>query len=186
MTATTAFEAAVHCHRGGQLVEAERLYRQVPAQDPNYANASFLLGVIALRSGQIAAAIDLFRRAIDVDPHNAAYHANLGECLRRLGQAADAMDAFLRALMLRPDLAEPLFNRHQDVTWLRPPLGEEFTIPGDVPLYKRAGVLPLETTTSEPPLLPRRWALCRAWRGGGRSLVGLRRNERSREPSQGR
>jgi predicted O-linked N-acetylglucosamine transferase (SPINDLY family) len=97
-------------HRSGQLAEAERLYREALSQDPGNANASFLLGGIALQAGRVDDAARLFRAAIQVDPQNAVFHANLGECYRRLKRPSDAMDEFLHALTLRPDLAEPLFN----------------------------------------------------------------------------
>jgi predicted O-linked N-acetylglucosamine transferase (SPINDLY family) len=105
-----AFAAAVDCHRAGKLAEAERLYRRVPARDPNYASALFLLGSIALQRGRTGAAADLFRRTIAVDPSSAVAYANLGECYRRSGRTDDALHNFLRALRLRPDLAEPVFN----------------------------------------------------------------------------
>jgi predicted O-linked N-acetylglucosamine transferase (SPINDLY family) len=110
VTTASPFEAAVECHRRGRLAEAERLYRQVTAQDPSYANASFLLGAISLAAGRAEAAVPLFRRAIEVDPANPTYHANLGEAYRRLGRLAETVDALLAAIRLKPDLAEPVYN----------------------------------------------------------------------------
>jgi len=110
MTTTNLFELALERHRAGQLPDAEALYRQVLAQDPNHAASAFLLGGIALGSGLLPAAVELLRHATTLEPTNAAYHANLAEAYRQLRRHADSFDSFERALSLKPDLAEPAFN----------------------------------------------------------------------------
>jgi protein O-GlcNAc transferase len=110
MSTAATFENAVQRHRGGQLAEAEQLYSQVLAEDPNHVHAAFLLGAIALQSGRPAPAADLFARATALAPDNPAFHSNLGEAYRRLGRREDAVQAFLRALSLKPDLVEATVN----------------------------------------------------------------------------
>jgi Flp pilus assembly protein TadD len=44
-------QAVIH-HRSGRLGEAEQLYRRVLSDQPNYAHALHLLGLVAFQSGQ--------------------------------------------------------------------------------------------------------------------------------------
>ena len=105
-----AFEEAVAHHKGGRKDVAERLYRQVLAQDPNHAGASYLLGVLAMEAGGVEAAAEHFARATSVEPDRAAYHSNLGEALRRLGRRDAAVQAFARAIAIDPGLVAPHHN----------------------------------------------------------------------------
>jgi predicted O-linked N-acetylglucosamine transferase (SPINDLY family) len=106
----TTFAQAVEHHRAGRRADAERLYRQVLAGDPNHRDGLFLLAGIELESGRAQDAVDKLLRATALAPDNAAYFANLGEAYRRLGRPDDALRALLRAMALQPDRVEPLFN----------------------------------------------------------------------------
>ena len=61
-------DIALHHHQAGRLAEAETLYRQVQAAQPNHANALHLLGVLCGQTKRVAAAIDLLSRACAVSP----------------------------------------------------------------------------------------------------------------------
>jgi tetratricopeptide (TPR) repeat protein len=99
-TLTQAFELAVTYHRGGNLQQAEALYRQVLAQAPRHAMAMHLLGVLAAQSQRVPEAVGLIQQAIAIDPNQSAFHANLGDLLRAMGRMAEARTAFDRALSL--------------------------------------------------------------------------------------
>jgi predicted O-linked N-acetylglucosamine transferase (SPINDLY family) len=101
---------AMQHHRGGRIADAERLYREALARNPNQAEAAFLLGVIALEGGKPAAAVPFLTHAVTVAPHNAAYFSNLGEAHRRLGSVHAAIEALLRANSLKADLVAPVYN----------------------------------------------------------------------------
>jgi len=103
-------ETAVGYHRVGALAEAEGLYREVLARDPNDSQAAFHLGVLTLQSGRLDEAVEMLTRATASSPANAACHANLGEAHRRLGRMPAAVDSLLRAIALDPDLAAPVYN----------------------------------------------------------------------------
>jgi tetratricopeptide (TPR) repeat protein/SAM-dependent methyltransferase len=101
-----AFQRAMACHRAGNLVEAERLYRQICAVDPQHVDSLHFLGVLAGQTGRNDVAIDLIGRALGLKPDYAEAHHNLGKILameNRLDQAAAQYD---RVLALRPDSAE--------------------------------------------------------------------------------
>src|SRR5437879_6074121 len=102
MTIAQALQAAVEHHQAGRLGQAEAIYRQILAQDPNQPDALHLLGVIAARAGQHAPAEQLVRRAIAVNPGNPSYHNSVGLILKSQGRVAPALDEFRRALRLNP------------------------------------------------------------------------------------
>jgi protein O-GlcNAc transferase len=97
-------------HREGRLAEAERAYRELLSRDAEDANATFLLGVIAMDAGRLEAAVELFGQATTLAPKNPAFHSNLGEANRRLRRFGSAMDAMLKAMSLAPDLVAPTYN----------------------------------------------------------------------------
>ena len=97
---------ALACHRQGQLPEAERLYRQVLAAEPNHADALNLLGVLAHQTGHHQPAVELISQAIRLMPSVAALHNNLGEAHRALGNHPLAIAAYRRAIALDEQFAE--------------------------------------------------------------------------------
>ena len=103
-------ETAIEHHRAGELAEAERLFREVLAKEPNQAQASFHLGVLALQSERLDEAVEALTRASALAPNSAVCHANLGEAHRRRGDLLAASDWLLRAIALDPNLAAPAFN----------------------------------------------------------------------------
>jgi predicted O-linked N-acetylglucosamine transferase (SPINDLY family) len=103
-------QAAIEHPGGGRLGAAARLYRQVLAENPNNAEAAYLVGVLALESQRLEVAVEMFTRATTLAPHNAASFANLGEALRRLRRFGLAVDAFIKAMAIKPDLVAPVYN----------------------------------------------------------------------------
>jgi predicted O-linked N-acetylglucosamine transferase (SPINDLY family) len=110
MTVPQAFELALQRHRAGRLAEAESLFRQILAAQPDHAEARQSLGIIAHQVGRHDLAVDLLRQAIAFDPHNPFAHSNLGEAFRALGRIEEAIAAFRRALELKPDFPEAHHN----------------------------------------------------------------------------
>ena len=108
--AVNLLETAIEHHRLGELAEAERLFREVLAKEPNQAQASLHLGVLALQSERLDEAVEALTRASAHAPNSAVCHANLGEAHRRRGDLPAAGDSLLRAIALDPDLAAPVFN----------------------------------------------------------------------------
>jgi tetratricopeptide (TPR) repeat protein len=104
------FDAARQNHRQGRMAEAEKLYRQVLAADPNHVDALHMLGVLAYQTGRPQAATDLIGQAIALHGDNAIFHNNIGEAFRYLGRLDDAMAHFAKATNLDPDAAEGHMN----------------------------------------------------------------------------
>ncbi|MGD0138150.1 MAG: tetratricopeptide repeat protein [Tepidisphaeraceae bacterium] len=105
-----AFDLALQHDQAGRLQEAEQLYRQILARQPNHAQALHLLGVLAGRAGQKDVAVELIRRAIAFRPDYAEAHYNLGNALKDKGQLDEAIAAFRQAIALNPNLPEAHIN----------------------------------------------------------------------------
>lgn len=109
MTTTAMIQAATAHHQAGRLAEAESLYRQVLAQDPENAGVMHLLGLIAHQVGLPVEAAELIARAIRISP-NALMYCNLGLAFEAQGKQALAIESFREALVLKPDCAEACFH----------------------------------------------------------------------------
>ena len=110
MTLKQAFEIAMRLHREGRLPEADHIYRQILAQEPDDPDALQLRGLIAHDEGRHAEAVEFIQRAISLNPSVAAYHNNLGIALRGAGQPDAAIESYRRAVQLRPDYADAHYN----------------------------------------------------------------------------
>jgi predicted O-linked N-acetylglucosamine transferase (SPINDLY family) len=104
------FAAALDHHKAGRLAEAERLYRQVCAADPNHAGSFHRLGVVAHQLGR-PDAVELLKRAVTLKPDLAEAHNDLGNVLGAQGKFVQAAAAFEQAAVLKPDFADAHYNR---------------------------------------------------------------------------
>jgi len=105
----TLAEALRH-HEAGRLSEAERLYRQILAVDPDHADSLHLLGMVAYQVGRHDVAVDLIGRAIRRHANVAFYHCNLGLALSAQGKLDAAVTSYRQALALQPDNVEACVN----------------------------------------------------------------------------
>jgi predicted O-linked N-acetylglucosamine transferase (SPINDLY family) len=99
-------DAAIQHHRAGRLHEAEKLYRQILASNPQHPDALHMLGVLAHQSGDNITARELIARSIAVRPGVPDAHANLGLVLQSLGETDGAIECYRQALRLTPNQAE--------------------------------------------------------------------------------
>jgi SAM-dependent methyltransferase/Tfp pilus assembly protein PilF len=104
------FDLAVEHHRAGRLPEAERLYREILAREPDHADSLNSFGILAHQCGRSDLALDLIGNAIAVDKRNAQYHYNVGLVFAALGRMDDAIEHNRRAVALQPDHADAHTN----------------------------------------------------------------------------
>src|SRR6476659_4041922 len=81
---------------------AHRLLMQILTQQPDCAEAFFLLGIIAAEHQNLSKAADVISRAIRLDATQAEYHAQLARCLVALNRHQEARAAAEAALTLSP------------------------------------------------------------------------------------
>lgn len=104
------FQRGFQLHQAGQLQQAEALYRQVLAVNPNHADSLHLLGIIARQAGQPLRALKYLDKAIKIQPRAAAYRTSRGNALKDLGRTKEAEASYRDALGLQRDFPEALSN----------------------------------------------------------------------------
>ena len=110
MTIPQTFELALQHHQAGRLAEAEALYRQILAVQPNHADALHHLGVLAHQAGRQDLATQWIRQAVSLNPNDADAHCNLGEVYRRRSHMEEAIASYRRAVELNPGHALAYYN----------------------------------------------------------------------------
>jgi tetratricopeptide (TPR) repeat protein/ADP-heptose:LPS heptosyltransferase len=104
------FQQATEHHRSGRLAEAELLYRQLLAQNPNHADALNQLGYLLYQTGRYEPALENLQRAVELNPLAAEFHNNLGLALVALKRGEEAVAAYEKAIDLQRDLPEIHYN----------------------------------------------------------------------------
>lgn len=97
-TIAEALAVGTQHHQAGRLAEAEQIYRQILAVQPNHAHTLHLLGMLAMQGRQFPQAIELIGRAVHLDASQAVFHANLGEAFRHAGQIEQAIASYRKAI----------------------------------------------------------------------------------------
>ncbi len=117
-TIAEALAIALEHQRAGRLREAEAIYRQILAADPNQPDAWHLLGLIACQVGNSQAGVECIGRALTLRPDWAEAHFNLGNACTDLGKLDEAIASYQRAVQLKPDYAE--MHNNLGLAWRRP------------------------------------------------------------------
>ena len=104
-------ERAIGAHQQGRLGEAERLYSEILAAEPEHFDAQHLLGIVRHQQGRETEALELIGAALKTKPDSAQALSNQGLVLYELRRYDEALTSFERALALRPDLLEARNNR---------------------------------------------------------------------------
>jgi protein O-GlcNAc transferase len=105
-TISEALAIAVQHQRAGRLREAESIYRQILAADPDQHDAWHLLGLIACEVGNHQAGVDCIERALAFRPDWAEAHFNLGNAWKDQGKLDLAIACYQKAVQWKPDFAE--------------------------------------------------------------------------------
>ena len=86
---------ALTLHQNGRLSQAEALYRQILATEPNHPEALHYLGLLAYQVGKAETASELMSRAVKYRPSYIEAHINLGIALKSQGKVAIVGQEFL-------------------------------------------------------------------------------------------
>ena len=104
--------AAQRAQDGGRLNEAEGLYRQAVAAQPDDAEALARLGVLLLQVGQAEEGAAVLEQSLAVDPAQPHMLTNRGNALIELGRFDEAIASYERAIALEPEAARPVAYRN--------------------------------------------------------------------------
>jgi len=110
LTIQQAFDLASKHHQSGRLQQAQQLYQQILARQPDHAGAMHHLGVLAHQQEQNDLAAELIRKAIALNPNVPQAHNSLGTALQAIGQTDEAIASYTHALALKPKFPSALFN----------------------------------------------------------------------------
>src|SRR5882757_6758977 len=111
MTSRQLFEQGVAAHRTGNLVQAEKLYRQLLRADAGYFPALHMLGYLKAQQGRYDEAIPLLNKAVKINPGDLTARAHHAHALMAAQRSAEALAAYDRLLAAEPDNFEALYNR---------------------------------------------------------------------------
>ena len=123
------FEAGLAHHRAGRLPQAEAIYRQILASEPDHADSIHHLGLASLQAGHPDRALDLIIRAVKLQPCISVYHSSMAAALCALGRRDEAIASYREALLHEPDN----LNAHNQLGIL---LGECGNVAGEEAHYR--------------------------------------------------
>jgi tetratricopeptide (TPR) repeat protein len=106
-------------HQAGRLAEAEKIYSQILAVDPDQFDSRHLLGFIFHQRGDSAQAVHHIDLALQKNPDNILALNNRGIALHALKRYDEALASYDRAIAMRPDFVEALINRGNTLQDLR-------------------------------------------------------------------
>jgi predicted O-linked N-acetylglucosamine transferase (SPINDLY family) len=101
-TVSEAIQMAVQRHAAGRLDEAEAIYRQVLAAEPQNVSAWHLIGRLAQEFGDLEAAVNFIGRAIRLKPDYPEAYLDLGAVLYQQGKLDEAAACQREGLKLNP------------------------------------------------------------------------------------
>ncbi|HWX90408.1 MAG TPA: tetratricopeptide repeat protein [Rhizomicrobium sp.] len=104
--ANAVLREAIAYHQAGKLTEAETLYRQVLAVQPDFAEVHVNLAIVLMFRGNLDAAMISCRRGLLLKPDYAKGHCYLGDILAFQGRPEEAVPCYQQALTCKPDYAE--------------------------------------------------------------------------------
>jgi tetratricopeptide (TPR) repeat protein len=105
-TPQAAIDAGLKLHSAGDLIGAERIYREILKKTPDFPPALHLLGVAVSQQGRKTDAVELISQAIQFAPNVPDFHANLALALLESGDPQRSIAAAQRAIALQPHHSE--------------------------------------------------------------------------------
>ena len=92
------FAKALALHQAGRLAEAEKIYNQILAMQPDHFDSLHLLGVIFHQRGNHAEAVRQMDFALKRNPNHILILNNRGVALKELKRFEEALASYDRAL----------------------------------------------------------------------------------------
>jgi predicted O-linked N-acetylglucosamine transferase (SPINDLY family) len=105
MTSDDLFAQGLQRHRQGHLAEAEAIYREILAREPNHFRSLQHLGAILFDRGQAGESAELFGAAASIAPSDPVIHYQLAGALAETGRYQESLAAYDAAIALNADIA---------------------------------------------------------------------------------
>jgi tetratricopeptide (TPR) repeat protein/glycosyltransferase involved in cell wall biosynthesis len=109
LSSSSSLQLAIQYHQANQLAEAEHIYHQVLAEQPDHPEALYGLGILAQQNGQLQLAEQFLNTAVEVQPDSVKAWFCLGNVRLTQEQFPQAVIAYRQALALKPD-SLPIYN----------------------------------------------------------------------------
>ncbi len=109
-TPTPTIQDGLAHHQAGRTQEAAAIYAAIPASAESFAQALYLLGVIAQDAGEHAKAVEYFTRASELRPGEAIIHFQKAVSHNQSGDTASATESYRQALSLNPNYVQAHCN----------------------------------------------------------------------------
>ena len=106
----TLYKRAINHHAQGDLVNAEKDYREAIKAGYFYYNIFLNLGAICQNSWRSDEAISLYKKAIGINPDVPDAYSNLGNLYKELCDLKQALGYTLKSLELKPDNPDALMT----------------------------------------------------------------------------
>jgi predicted TPR repeat methyltransferase len=100
LTVQEAFAIGVMLQREGRFAEADAVYQQILAVEPDYPQAVHFAGVLAHQMGRTDDAVARIERSLALSSEQADWHSNFGIVLQEQGRLDEAIAAYRRAIAL--------------------------------------------------------------------------------------
>ena len=110
LTVEEALEIAIHLQQHDQLAQADAVYSQILAVDPENARALHFAGVLAHQLGRSGDSVALIEKSLSLVPDRADWYNNLGIVLQESGRLHEAIYAYHRAIAMDPAHATAYSN----------------------------------------------------------------------------
>lgn len=105
------FQSAILFFQRGDVNQAEKLYADVLANDPDHFDALHHRGIIARRLGNILDAEKFFLRALGIRNGSAPFFSNYGLVLHDLKRFEEAILSYQKSITLDPSFSPGYYNK---------------------------------------------------------------------------
>lgn len=123
-----SLQSAVAMHRAGDIVAAEKSYRDILEREDKNADALHLLGLVLHQKEENAQAAELIERAIAQRPKQAEYLYNLGKVHAAQEHWSESVEANRAAIALKPTYASAHCNLGLALLWQGQPAAAEVSL----------------------------------------------------------
>ena len=97
LTLDEVLQKAVEAYKGGQIQEADRLYKAILQAKPKHPDANHNMGVLAVGVGKVQEALPFFKTALEANPSIGQFWLSYIDALIKLNQVADAVSVLNQA-----------------------------------------------------------------------------------------